>query len=131
MTRQLRNGGITLGILRILPDLDQAVAASCRESFQGCCLLAARRASHSTGRHTRTPRHGIAPHSMRIEQTVDPLILLELQHADLPITRRPSEYTPRLMWCPGDQVHTGIVAAEVEGFAPWGTLTPYNYAAIV
>ena len=131
MARQFRHIVVRLRVRSILPDLDQAIAATCSESLERGSLLSACRARHCTWRHAGRPRHRIAAHGMRIEQARHPLILLELQHRDLAITARTSQDAARLVRGPRHQIHTCIVSTKVEGFGPRRTLAPDYYAPVV
>lgn len=68
---------------------------------------------------------------MRVEQLRDPLVLLELQQADLPVRARAGKNTARLMRRPSYQIDASIVLAKVKDFAPWRAIPPYYDPSVV
>jgi hypothetical protein len=127
--------GVGLRVAVVVPDLDVAVTPSRDEPPQWALLLLslARGAGHGPRRHAGGPAHGIDAQPMRRNQLADPLVALELQHADIAIRACSREHAAALVGSPSDQVHAGAVLPKVVDLGPGvgRRLAPYDDAAVV
>lgn len=103
----------------ILPDLDQVVAATGNKPT----LLAGSRvrANEATSKGRGGPADRVDAHSVGMEGLVGPVVVTELEHANVAVGRSAGKKTSALMGCPGDHVHGGRVKGEIEDLGPCAT----------
>lgn len=103
----------------ILPDLDQIVAATGNKP----ALLAGSgvRADEATSKGRRSPADRVDAHSVGMEGLVGPVVITELEHANVAVGRSAGKKTSALMGSPGDHVHGSRVKGEIEDLGPCAT----------
>ena len=103
----------------ILPDLDQVVAATGNKP----ALLAGSgvRADEATSEGCGGPTDRVDAHSVGMEGLVGPVVVTELEHANMAVGRSAGKKTSAFMGSPGDHVHGGRVKGEIEDLSPCAT----------
>lgn len=75
-------------------------------------------ADQAAGKGSGSPANGVDAHTVGVEGLVGPVVVTELEHADMAIGRSASKETSALMGSPGNHVHGSRVKGEVEDFGP-------------
>lgn len=104
--------------LLVIPYLDRIVTSPSHKPPHSCRT---RLTTHQAARHhRRRPTHSIDTRSMRVEDLMRPIALLEFEDADLAIGASAGEQAAGFVGRPGDDVHGGGVQGEAGDYLPGG-----------
>lgn len=125
--------------LLVIPNLDQVVTST---SHKAALLTGSRvGADQATSEGSGGPADRVDTHSVSVEGLVSPVVVAELENADMAIGGSTGKKASALMRSPRDHVHGGSVQGEIEDLGPsattgWGgrilrLFTPDENLAIV
>jgi hypothetical protein len=100
----------------VVPDLDQVVTTTGDEP--ALLTRSGVGADQAAGKGGGSPANGVDTHTVGVEGLVSPVVVRELEHADMAIGGSASKETSALMGSPGDHVHGSRVKGEVEDLRP-------------